>query len=1173
MKKIDNLTGYTKRCKIPLMMRLACLVLLITALSASANGNAQTVSLHYTNVDVRVVFTDIRKQTGYDFFYLEEHLDRLPKVTINENNRKLEDILAILFKNTNITWKISGKFIALTYRNDPDKQVKDADLNPISPIKGRVLNENGEPLEGVTISVKGQGTVAITNTAGEFHIDNIASDAILVFSSVNTEQTEIKVDGRKLITVSMRQKVNTLGEVTIQLSNGLQAVPKERSTGSFTYINNKTLNLQTGATILDRLNGVASGVLFDDTKTKTDQKRLSLNIHGLSTINGPQDPLIVLDNFVYEGNLDNINPNIVESVTILKDAAASSIWGSRAGNGVIVITTKKGRFNQPLRVDVNSYVQVVNKPDLYYQPAMSIKDYVDVERMLYDKGYFTSGINLAYTPLTPVVDALYKRDRGLLTSQQAEALISNYTQHDSRYDYNNYFYQKAVSQQYALNAYGGSGNIAYVFSAGYDKKISELDAPNNRLTLRMENTYKPFKFLQLTGGVTFTQSRSETGKPSFNAIKIGTRSVPYLSFANSDGSSTALYTQYRSTYLDTAGGGLLDWRYYPLEDYKHNKTNTALQELIGNLGVTAQILPGVSINVLYQYQKQTTDTRNLADTSSYSTRNIINQFTQINRTTGAVTYIVPVGAVLRKNYAYTESQNFRAQLNINRTIWKGDLSAILGNEVRETKIGANSYTLYGYNDNILANGNTDFLNPYPTFPSGSPGYVPSGVGNSEKLNRFVSYYGNASYTVLGKYTLSGSVRRDASNLFGVNTNDKWNPFWSVGAGWDISKESYYSLFFIPYLKFRATYGISGNVDLSKSAETVIGNYGTSSVTGFTNANIIQFYNPDLKWEKIKTFNIGFDFALPNQVVSGSIDYYHKNGTNLFGLVPLDYTTGLGQNFIVKNVADMAGNGVDLNITSININRNKFIWSTNFLFNYNLCKTTKYYQGNGTWGGILGTGTGISPAVGKPLYAIASRKWAGLDNKGNPQGYLNDKLSTDYIAMNANLYLDSLQYNGPASPPYFGSIGNTIQYKGFALTINVLYKFGYYFRRNTISYSSLFSTGLGNSDFALRWQQPGDELKTSVPSMIYPADSYRDGFYQQTDATVEKADHIRLQFINLSYDLKNSLIKSHVFKSVVLYINASNLGIIWRANRKGIDPDYVSGYPNPKTFAVGARFNF
>lgn len=1156
-------------------MRLACLVLVITALSASAKGKAQTVSLHYTNADVRVIFVEIRKQIGYDFLYMDEHLARVPKITINENNRKLEDVLAILFKNTNITWKISGKFIALTYKAEQQQQeAKNADLKDAIGVRGRVLSENGEPLEGITIALKGQGTVAITNTDGEFHIDNITSDAILVFSSINTETTEVKVDGRKLITVSMRQKINTLGEITIQMATGLQAVPKERSTGSFSYLNNKVLNQQVGSTILDRLNGVASGVLFDDTKTKTDQKKLSLSIHGLSTINGPQDPLIVLDNFVYEGNLENINPNIVESVTILKDAAASSIWGSRAGNGVIVITTKKGRFNAPLRVDVNSYVQIVNKPDLYYQPAMSIKDYVDVERMLYDKGYFTSGINLAYTPLTPVVDALYKRDRGIITPQQAETMISNYSLHDSRDDYNNYFYRKAVSQQYALNAYGGSGNVAYVFSAGYDKRISELDAPNDRLTLRMENTYKPLKFLQLTGGVTFTQSRSESGKPSINSIKIGTRSVPYLSFANSDGSSTALYTQYRSTYLDTAGGGkLLDGRYYPLEDYKHNKTKTALQELIGNLGLTAQLMPGVSINVIYQYQRQTTDIRNLSDTSSLVTRSVINQFTQLNRTSGTLNYIVPVGSILKKNYAYTESQNFRAQLNINRTIWKGDFSAILGNEVRETKIGANAYTLYGYNDNILSNGNTDFLNPYPTFPSGSPDYVPAGIANSEKLNRFVSYYGNASYTVLNKYTLSGSIRRDASNLFGVNTNDKWNPFWSVGAAWDISKENYYNLSFLPYLKFRVTYGTSGNVDLSKSAETVIGNYGASTVTGFTKANIIQFYNPNLKWEKVGTFNIGFDFSLANKVLSGSVDYYHKKGSNLFGLVPLDYTTGLGQNFIVKNVADMAGNGIDLNITSININNSNFSWTTNLLFNYNLCKTTQYYQGNGTWGGILGTGTGISPVVGKPLYAIASIKWAGLDNKGNPQGYLDGKLSTDYVGINANLKLDSLDYKGPASPPYFGSIGNTIQYKGFVLTVNILYKLGYYFRRNTISYSSLFTNGNGHADFAQRWQQPGDELKTSVPSMIYPANSYRDGFYQQTDATVEKADHIRLQFVNLSYDFKNSIIRNSVFKNVVLYANASNLGIIWRANKKNIDPDFVSGYPSPKTFTIGTRLNF
>src|SRR6185437_11735787 len=158
------------------------------------------------------------------------------------------------------------------------------------------------------------------------------------------------------------------------------------------YIDNKTLSLQAGTNILDRLNGVASGILFDYSKNTSDNKKLNFNVRGLSTINGPQDPLIVVDNFPYEGDINNINPNNVESITILKDAAAASIWGTRAGNGVIVITTKKGKFGEPLKIGFNSNMIVQQKPDLYYLPQLSTADYIGMEQFLFNQGYFDDNI-------------------------------------------------------------------------------------------------------------------------------------------------------------------------------------------------------------------------------------------------------------------------------------------------------------------------------------------------------------------------------------------------------------------------------------------------------------------------------------------------------------------------------------------------------------------------------------------------------------------------------------------------------------------------------------------------------------------------------------------------------------------------------------------------------------
>lgn len=282
----------------------------------------------------------------------------------------------------------------------------------------------------------------------------------------------------------------------------------------------------------------------------------------------------------------------------------------------------------------------------------------------------------------------------------------------------------------------------------------------------------------------------------------------------------------------------------------------------------------------------------------------------------------------------------------------------------------------------------------------------------------------------------------------------------------------------------------------------------------------------------------------------------------------------------KNVADMKGNGIDITLTSMNIDKT-FKWQTEFLMSYNTSKTTKYISlNNPTASFYVGQGNGISvgPIVGKPLYSVISYKWGGLDDKGNPQGYLHGKLSTDYKSIfnsPGGGKGDTLSYiyNGPATPIYWGSVSNTFKWKGLSLTANITYKAGYYFRKSSISYNSLFNFGIGHSDFAKRWQNPDDEKVTHVPSMIYPDDSNRDNFYLLSDATVEKGDHIRLQFINLSYELNKSILKSLPLQSFSLYVNTSNLGILWRANKDRIDPDYPSSIPAPKTYAIGIKATF
>jgi len=1045
-------------------------------------------------------------------------------------------------------------------------------------ISGKVQSsEQGESLPNATVrSLKNKITIS-AGESGSFAISltQLPDTLRVSHTGYHTKQVIIlkPVSG---IIVSLEPLVSTLNPVIV--NTGYQKLKPNEVNGVVTVIDNKTLNQQAGTNILDRLKNVTSGVSFNEGFTNGNtQNKTDISVRGLSTINGPLDPLIVLDNFIYEGNIENINPNDIESITILKDAAAASIWGARAGNGVIVITTKKGNFNQKLKIEFASSFTSTQKPDLFSVPDMSSADYIDMEQFLFNKGYFNNTILRPYLPLPPSVQVFLQRRNGLISASDSAQQIDVLKGIDTRQQYNKYFYQPAFTQQYSLNLRGGSENLSWLVAGSYNKNIDNLSATYEKTNFRFSNTYKPAKNLQLNLDVYYTSSKSETGKYDYNTVSSSSgRHVSYLRFADNKGNALPVENGFNTQYIDTAGGGkLLDWNYYPLDDYKHNRGTTSLEDIVANIGVTYQVLKPLSISVQYQHQQQRSNSQYNADVESYNTRSLINLFSQLDRTTGIVNYIVPLGGILTLNNATLKSQNARGQLNFSESWGDHAITAIAGAESRQVLNDGNWNIYYGYNGDPLSNANVDLVNYYPTFATGFYQTIPSGASLSATTNRFVSVYSNFSYIFKQRYSLSASARKDGSNIFGVKTNDKWKPLWSVGLGWEVSREDFYHLKWLPYFKLRTSYGYSGNVDLSKSALPVAF-YGNDFITNLPDAAISTINNPDLKWEQSGQVNLGIEFHTKNSWLSGSIDYYHKKGTDLYGLTPYDYTTWGIQNTIIKNVADMKGNGADIVLNSKNINRT-FKWTTSVLYNYNISKTTRYFDD--TYNNLtvlIGQGGFISPVVGKPLYAIAAYKWGGLDNEGNPQGYLNGKLSTDYSAIYNEAIGNGLKngnviFIGSAAPTSFGSIINTFSWRQLDVSVNISYKLGYYFTKPSLSYSALVSQGRGNKEYDIRWQKPGDELVTNVPSFTYPVDSWRDAFYDGSEINVLKGDHFRLEYINISY-LFPKMNKFH-FDQLRVFFNAANLGILWRANKQNIDPDYPYGIPLPTSFSFGANLNF
>lgn len=1031
-------------------------------------------------------------------------------------------------------------------------------------IKGIVVDSARNRLSGVTVKEIGTEKYIQTDRYGSFEFKTIGSQGTLFFQHLGyVEQRREFTNTSTDWTIVMVPTPKTIDEVIV--STGYQQLPKERATGSFSTVSNERFNLQEGTDVLSRLPMIANSVVMDAGRSQGSPQ---LMVRGLSTINGPKDPLIVLDNFPYDGDLNNINPNIVENITILKDAAASSIWGARAANGVIVITTKKGTYNRSTTFDMHANLMIGSKPDLYYIRQMNSSDYIDLEQELYQRKFYTSKINSASKPiLSPVVDLLDLVDKGQVNKEEAQARINSWRNIDARDQFNELVYKSSSKQQYYLSAAGGASQYSWLSAIGYDRNLESLGNTYQRVNIRHQNRYQLSSKLSLGTDLYYTQANTHSGRGGYTDLEL----LPYMQIADNQGNPLAIPKGYRQSFIETFGNGkLLDWRYYPLTDWEHKTRKGTTSDLLASANLAYTISNSLKATIDYQYERQASLGSTFSSLQSYEARDYVNRFTQLDN--GAVKYVVPKGGILDKSNGTLIANNLRVLLNYNKKWNLSSLNAIAGGEVRDGHSTNYNDRFYGYNPHNLSFGNVDYTQGYATVITGAKSTIQNMQSLGDKTTRFVSQFANVAYNYGERYTLSASVRRDASNLFGLKTNDQWNPFWSVGFAWHLANEGFYKSEIIPYLNLRATYGFSGNVDPAMVAVSTIG-FGVqlSQFTGNTYARYNNFYNPLLKWETSKMLNLAIDFRTKGNRLAGSIEYFRKKGDNLFGQAPLDLTTGILSS-MQRNVARMHGQGVDIELTSRNIDNTDFKWSStlNFSFykdaidEYLLTRTLSQLYVNAA-------SPPISGIKGHPLYTVYAYKWGGLDpNTGEAQGYLHGELSKDYAAITGTgTSVDELEFFGSAIPTKYGNFSNAFSYRGFNLNVGITYKFGYWFRRESINYTNLLNNSRGHSDYALRWQKPGDELYTDVPVNLFTTNTNRDRFYEGASVLVERGDHVRLQFIRIGYNIP--LLKK--IKGMEAYINLQNLGVIWKANQKGIDPDFSLGRGriiSPATYSLGIK---
>jgi TonB-dependent starch-binding outer membrane protein SusC len=1158
------------------IMKITGILILAVCMQVSANGISQTITINVKNEPILSVMKAIEKQTDYVFFYEAELLKNAKKVTVAAVNSPLQQILELCFKEQPFTYSITGKYIAIVPRKKDFIETTITKITKIESIiinvQGTVYNDQGSPVADVTVSVKNGALSTKTNEKGEFLLAGINEKDVLVFTHISFQTIEIPVDGKIKLSVSLSTKINELTNVIVSsASTGYQEIPKERATGSFVKINNELLNRRVSTSILDRLEGVASGVLFPNKNIPGGSNESPISIRGRSTILANTQPLVVVDNFPYDGDINNINPNTVESITLLKDAAAASIWGVRSSNGVIVITTKKSKYSESLKIEVNSNVTIGGKPDLFYDPQfLNSADFIGVEQFLFKNGFYDANLNNTSTRpiISPVVETLSKRRAGIISTEDSANEINALMNNDIRNDFNKYFFRHRINQQHSIGIQGGSSKANYFCSFGYDKNLTNLKNNDySRYTFNLSNSFKPLNNLELSLILSYTHSTSTNNNPQPGGDALN---IPYIQLADGSGQSIAIPRDYRLNYIDTTGSGnLLDWKYRPIEELQLMNTKTQLNDLRLAPSLKYTITKGLSFELRYAHEKQFSDNRNLQSQHTYFTRNLINLYTQPNGKRP-----IPLGDIFDQTNSKLTSNRFRAQLNFDNTFSnKHAITAIAGIESSEIEFESSRSRLYGYNGDNLQTSVINYDSVFLKWQNiRSRGTVPNNISLSKTTDVNISYFTNGSYTFQNKYTASISARMDQSNLFGVETNLKTVPLYSAGLSWNISNENFYSLKSMPALKLRATWGFNANIDKNVSAYTTAVYVTAPTDVGLNFATVTNPPNPKLRWEKSRVLNIGLDFEIIDRILSGSVESYWRNGYDLIGNAPT--TPSAGVTTFRGNVAKMKGKGIDVDLTSRNINMN-LKWFTNFLFSYNTDYVTEYNPRISAIG-FVQSGAGavsnlITPFVRRPVYSVYSYKWGGLNpNTGDPQGYLKEIVSNNFSQL-LSVAPSELIYNGPARPQIFGSLINTFSYNNISISINITYKFRYYFRRTALSYDELYRLWIGHSDFIKRWQKPGDELTTNVPSMIYPNNSSRDLFYKYSEATVEKGDHIRLQDIRVTYDF--SKLRRLSIENIKLYLYATNLKILWKRNKIGLDPDFISGYPTPASIAIGAKVNF
>lgn len=1008
-------------------------------------------------------------------------------------------------------------------------------------------SDDGAPLPGVSVVVKGTVKGTNTDSEGKYRISVPDAKSVLIFSFVGFEKQEISVGNRTEINLQLTSDANQLNEVVVTGYGG--TLNKREITGSISKVKGQLIENMPVQSFDRALQGRAAGVQVQ-AANGIPGGSVQVRIRGVGSISGGNDPLYVVDGVQINSRgtstitssnpLNFLNPNDIESIEVLKDAAAASIYGSQAANGVVLVTTKRGKAGTT-KFDFNYYNGVV-------EPLRKL-DVLNTQQWIQMRSEALRNQTPTLTPAQALTNTLTSvRLAGDLTESAVAALPT--------YDWQNEAFKTGGANSYELSASGGNDKTTFYWSGSYlkqDANLINIDFLRGSTNLNVVHKISPKVTFENGIKLSTQKSRGQFGGPlggsflgasAFSSPLI----LPMVPIYKEDGT-------YNGTPAEGGIPGILNQNIIMVSEL--NKIRGVQNQAVGNVSLTWKIAEGLTFRPSASLDYRTIKGDNYTDARTPDGINVNG----------------------RLGFQYNQNVNFlgNAVLNYNKLLKENhNVSALLGYEYRSDVNEGYFGTVEGF--------------PSPDFQYASSGTNFISTGGGWNGFRKQSVFGQAKYDFKNKYFVSVTARYDGSSRFG--SNNRYGLFPAASAGWLISEEPFLkSSRVVTDLKLRGSYGVTGNdqIGFFPALGLVSGGANYNNLSGTAP---IQMANPNLKWERNVTGEVGLEYGLWGGRVSGQINYFSRVSNDLLLNRPLPITSGFGS--IVDNVGQLRNRGLEFEITTVNVRNGKFKWETNFNFTYIQNKVTKLVDGilpqqnrdslillNAAVNTGLGNNTaditvGSNFIVGKPVYAIYTAEYAGVNPAtGRPMWY-DENGNITYTIRNPG----DLKYIGSEFSPIFGGFTNTISFGGFELSAFLQYEFG----RVASNTQGQFLMENGNRLFNTltniyerRWQKPGD--LTDVPRPINGGAELRGSGNTAGTRSVENASYVRLKQVSASYTIPANILKPLKFvRSARVYAQGINL-ITWTA-WTGYDPEFVglgSGnngvIPQARNYTFGVQIGF